>query len=383
MRATVSVGQLQVDKALYDFVNDEAIPGSGVQSAVFWQGFAALVFALAPRNAALLRRRDQLQGEIDAWHRQNRGPGFNPSKYQAYLREIGYLVAEGEPFAVSTANVDAEIAQIAGPQLVVPVSNARYALNAANARWGSLYDALYGTDVIPEDGAPRGGKYNSQRGAKVIAFVRDFLDKNFPLLEGSHRDVVHYGVAERGLDVHLRSGQTTRLQDAAAFSGFQGEKNSPSLLLLQHHGLHVELHVDRAHYIGRDDPAGISDVVLESAITTIQDCEDSVTAVDAEDKIHVYRNWLGLMKGGLEARVEKGRDSIIRRLNADRQYQRPDGKELVLSGRSLMLVRNVGHHMLSNAATLSGSPIPETFIDAAVTVLIALHDLRGAGARRN
>ncbi len=383
MRATVSVDQLQIDKALYDFVNDEAMPGSGVQSGVFWAGFAALVLALAPRNAALLRRRDELQAKIDAWHRQNPGPGFNRAKYQAFLREIGYLVAEGEPFAVSTANVDAEIARIAGPQLVVPVSNARYALNAANARWGSLYDALYGTDVIPEEGAPRGGKYNPQRGAKVIAFVRDFLDQNFALADGSHRDAVHYGAGEGSLDVKLKSGQTTRLKNSAAFSGFQGERSSPSVLLLQHHGLHVELQVDRTHYIGGDDPAGISDVVLESAITTIQDCEDSVAAVDAEDKIHVYRNWLGLMKGGLEARVEKGPNPIIRRLNADRQYQTPDGKGLVLSGRSLMLVRNVGHHMQSNMATLNGSPIPETFVDAAVTVLIALHDLRGAGARRN
>ena len=383
MRATVSVDQLQVDKALYEFVNDEAIPGSGVQSGVFWKGFAALVLALTPRNAALLRRRDELQAKIDAWHRQNPGPGFNRAKYQAFLREIGYLVAEGDPFAVSTANVDAEIARIAGPQLVVPVSNARYALNAANARWGSLYDALYGTDVIPEDGAPRGGKYNPQRGAEVIAFVRDFLDQYFALAEGSHRDAVHYGAAEGGLNVRLKSGQISRLKDSAALSGFQGDRSSPSVLLLQHHGLHVELHIDRAHYIGRDDPAGISDVVLESAITTIQDCEDSVAAVDAGDKIHVYRNWLGLMKGGLEARVEKGPNPIIRRLNADRQYQTPDGKELVVSGRSLMLVRNVGHHMLSNMATLNGSPIPETFIDAAVTVLIALHDLRGAGARRN
>jgi malate synthase len=383
MRATVSVDQLQIDKALYDFVNEEAIPGSGVQSGAFWQGFAALVLAFAPSNAALLRRRDELQAKIDAWHRQNAGPGFNRVKYQAFLREIGYLVEEGEPFAVSTANVDAEIAQIAGPQLVVPVSNARYALNAANARWGSLYDALYGTDVIPEEGAPRGGKYNPERGARVIAFVRDFLGQYFALADGSHRDAVHYAAGEGGLNVKLKNGQTTRLKDAAAFSGFQGERGSPSVLLLQHHGLHVELHIDRTHYIGRDDPAGISDVVLESAITTIQDCEDSVAAVDAEDKIHVYRNWLGLMKGGLEARVEKGPNPIVRRLNADRQYQTPDGKQLVLSGRSLMLVRNVGHHMLSNMATLSGSPIPETFVDAAITVLIAMHDLRGAGARRN
>jgi malate synthase len=383
MRATVSVDELKVDKGLYDFINDEAIPESGIQAQAFWKGFASLVRNLAPRNAALLRERDELQAKIDAWHRQNPGPGFDHAKYKAFLREIGYLVTEGAPFAVSTENVDAEIAQIAGPQLVVPVSNARYALNAANARWGSLYDALYGTDAIPEQGAPRGGTYNPQRGARVIAFARDFLDQNFALAQGSHRDSVQYRAADNGLEVTLKDGQTTRLKQAAAFKGFQGERSSPNVLLLEHHGLHVELRVDRTHYIGRDDPAGISDVVLESAITTIQDCEDSVAAVDAEDKIHVYRNWLGLMKGGLQARVDKGSSPIIRRLNADRRYLTPAGKELVLSGRSLMLIRNVGHHMLSNVVTLSGAPIPETFIDAAVTVLIAMHDLRGQGARRN
>src|SRR5271167_666147 len=381
MTATVSAEQLQIDKALYDFVNDEAIPGSGVEPLKFWAGFAALVRSLAPRNAALLRRRDELQSGIDAWHRQNPGPGFDPAKYQAFLREIGYLVAEQEPFSVSTANVDAEIAHIAGPQLVVPVSNARYALNAANARWGSLYDALYGTDAIPEDGAPRGGAYNPLRGARVIVFVRDFLDEHFPLADGSHHDARSYQPAAHGLEIQLKSGQATRLKNAAAYCGFQGGPRT--VLLLVHHGLHVELHIDRAHYIGRDDPAGVSDVVLESAITTIQDCEDSVAAVDAEDKIHVYRNWLGLMKGSLEAQIDKGGKPAIRRLNPDRRYQTADGKDLVLPGRSLMLVRNVGHHMLSNIVTLDAAPTPEAFIDAAITVLIALHDLRGDGAHRN
>jgi len=383
MTATVSVDQLKIDKVLYDFVNDEAIPGSGLQAREFWSGFARLVRSFAPRNAALLRRRDELQAKIDAWHRLNPGPGFDRSKYKAFLREIGYLVAEKQAFSVGTSDVDAEIASIAGPQLVVPVSNARYALNAANARWGSLYDALYGTDVIPQDGATRGGGYNPQRGAKVIAFVRDFLDEHFALADGSHRDAVSYRAADQGLDVQLKSGKATRLKNPAAFCGFQGDRSSPTVLLLIHHGLHVELHIDRSHYIGRDDPAGVSDVILEAAITTIQDCEDSVTAVDADDKVHVYRNWLGLMTGSLEARVEKGHSPIIRRLNADRQYQTPDGKNLILSGRSLMLVRNVGHHMLTRVVTLDGAPIPETFIDAAVTVLIALHDLRGEAARRN
>ena len=383
MPATVSLGDLKVDKALYDFVNNEAIPDGGLQAQEFWKGFAALVRTLAPRNAELLRKRDELQAKIDAWHRQNPGPGFDRKKYKSFLGEIGYLMAEGTPFAVSTANVDAEIAHIAGPQLVVPVNNARYALNAANARWGSLYDALYGTDAIPEQGAPRGGQYNPQRGAKVIAFARDFLDQNFALAGGPHRDSLRYRIGENGLEVDLKNDRTTHLIQSAAFKGFQGERHSPSVLLLEHHGLHVELHIDRTHYIGRDDTAGISDVVLESAITTIQDCEDSVTAVDAEDKILVYRNWLGLMKGDLEARVEKARSSAIRRLNADRHYLTTDGKDLVLSGRSLMLIRNVGHHMLSGIVTLGEAPIPETFIDAAVTVLIAMHDLRGPGARRN
>jgi malate synthase len=383
MAATVSVDQLKIDKALYDFINDEAVPGSGIEPGSFWRGFSGLVRSLAPRNAALLQRRDELQAKIDAWHRQNSGLGFNPAKYRAFLQEIGYLVAERQPFAVSTANVDAEIAHIAGPQLVVPVSNARYALNAANARWGSLYDALYGTDVISEDGAPRGAQYNPKRGAKVIAYVRDFMDANFALAAGSHHDAVNYRPAAAGLDIELKSGQVTALRNPAAYCGFQGDERSPTVLLLEHHGLHVELHIDRQHHIGRDDPAGISDVVLESAITTIQDCEDSVAAVDAADKVHVYRNWLGLMKGGLEARLEKGAKAVVRRLNADRRYQGPNGKQLVLPGRSLMLVRNVGHHMLSNIVTLNAAPIPETFIDAAVTVLIALHDLRGAGARRN
>jgi malate synthase len=383
MRATVRVDQIQIDKDLYDFVNNEAIPGCGVQAAGFWNGFAALVRSFAPRNAALLDRRDELQAKIDAWHRQNPGPGFDHARYKALLTEIGYLVPEQERFSVGTANVDAEIAHVAGPQLVVPVSNARYALNAANARWGSLYDALYGTDVIPEADAPRGGSYNPQRGAKVIAFARDFLDRHFALESGSHRDALAYSAANSGLEVKLQNGKTTRLKNTGAFVGFQGTTREPSTVLLVNNGLHVELLIDRTHYIGRDDPAGISDVVLESAITTIQDCEDSVAAVDAPDKINVYRNWLGLMKGGLEARVDKGSRAIVRRLNADRKYQTPRGEELVLPGGSLMLVRNVGHHMLSNVVTLHGAPIPETFIDAAITVLIAMHDLRGANARRN
>src|SRR3984893_4978567 len=322
MRATVTVDHLGIDKVLYDFVNREAMPGTGVEERPFWSGFSALVRALAPRNTELLLRRDELQSKIDAWHRQNPGAAFDHSRYKAYLIEIGYLVPERQPFAVDTDHVDAEIAQVAGPQLVVPVSNARYALNAANARWVSLYDALYGTDAIAEDGAPRAGSYNPQRGAKVIAFARNFLDEHFALAGGSHHDAVGYRVAPHGLDVQLNNGGVTRLKDAAAFRGFQGDGASPTVVLLVHHGLHVELHIDRTHFIGRDDPAGISDVLLESAITTIQDCEDSIAAVDADDKVQVYRNWLGLMNGSLEARVEKGADAIVRRLNADRRYLR-------------------------------------------------------------
>jgi malate synthase len=383
MTPTVTIDKIAVDKGLYDFVNSEVLPGTGVPQQNFWAGFAGFVAQMAPRNAALLRRRDELQAKIDAWHRASPGPNFDPAKYREFLTDIGYLAALKPGFDVSTANVDAEIAHIAGPQLVVPVSNARYALNAANARWGSLYDALYGTDAIPEDGAPRGGKYNPQRGAKVIAFVRDFLDENFPLKDGSHRDVVSYRPGAANLDMQLKGGGVTGLKDATAFRGFQGDRASPTAVLLEHHGLHVELQIDRTHYIGRDDAAGVSDVVLESAITTIQDCEDSVAAVDAADKILVYRNWLGLMRGTLEARLEKGGGAVVRRLNADRRYTAPSGEELTLPGRSLMLVRNVGHHMLSDMVTLGGEPVPEALIDAAITSLIAMHDLRGEGARKN
>jgi malate synthase len=383
MRPTATVDHLSIDKVLYEFVNREAMPGTGIQERSFWTGFSALVRALAPLNAGLLLRRDELQSKIDAWHRQYPGASFDHARYRAYLLEIGYLVPEKQPFAVDTDGVDPEIALIAGPQLVVPVSNARYALNAANARWGSLYDALYGTDAIPEDGAARTAGYDPQRGARVIACARDFLDEHFALIDGSHHDAAAYRVSAHGLGVRLTNGSVTGLNDAAAFRGFQGDGNSPTVLLLVHHGLHVELHIDRTHYIGRGDPAGISDVLLESALTTIQDCEDSVAAVDADDKVQAYRNWLGLMNGSLEARLEKDGKTMLRRLNTDRQYRAPSGEDFVLPGRSLMLVRNVGHHMMSDAVTVNGKPIPETFIDAAVTALIALHDLRGAGARRN
>jgi malate synthase len=383
MSATVSVRTIDIDSRLHQFVNSEALVGTGLEPDSFWAGLAALIERLAPRNAELLRRRDELQTQIDAWHAKNRGPAFDQKEYKGFLQTIGYLVPEQGPFKVGTANVDAEIAHIAGPQLVVPVSNARYALNAANARWGSLYDALYGTDAIPEEGAPRGGGYNPARGAKVIAYGRAFLDEHFPLREGSHRDVRVYRPIAAGLEVELIDGRPTRLATASSYLGYQGDASSPTAVLLVHHGLHVELHIDRSHYIGKDDPAGISDVVLESAITTIQDCEDSVAAVDAPDKINVYRNWLGLMRGNLEARFTKGSGSLTRRLNDDRRYQTPAGTVLTLPGRSLMLVRNVGHHMLSEMITFKGAPVPETFIDAAITSLIAMHDLKGPAAGTN
>ena len=383
MRPTVKVEQLLVDRALYDFVNQEALPGTEVDRASFWTGFAGLVDRLAPRNAVLLSKRDRLQSLIDDWHRAHAGAGFDPARYREFLVDIGYLVPEGSPFEVSTANVDDEIARLAGPQLVVPVNNARYALNAANARWGSLYDALYGTDVIAEDGgAVRGDGYNPQRGARVIAFARHFLDETFPLDAGSHRDATRYAVTANGLEVQLPGG-VAALRHPTALAGYGGDPAAPDVILLRHHGLHVEVRIDRHHLIGRDDPAGISDVVLESAITTIQDCEDSVAAVSADDKVLVYRNWLGLMKGTLQAQLAKGGRTVTRRLEGDRRYRTPAGAELVLPGRSLMLVRNVAHHMLTDIVTQQGAPVPETFIDAAVTALIALHDLRGAGARRN
>ena len=384
MTQTVRIDRIDVHRGLYDFVYREALPGTGIDAARFWSGFAALVGRLGPRNAALLAHRDSLQAQIDAWHRAHPGAGFDAAAYRAFLREIGYLAPQAAPFRVTTENVDAEIATIAGPQLVVPVNNARYALNAANARWGSLYDALYGTDAIPiEEGSGRGGTYDPRRGARVIRYVRDFLDDHFSLDGGSHRDSAGYRIGAHGLEVVLAHGGAVRLKHGAALAGYQGAAESPSLILLVHHGLHVELHIDRSHHIGRDDPAGMSDVVLESALTTIQDCEDSVAAVNAEDKILVYRNWLGLMQGTLEARIDKGAGSVLRRLNPDRRYRKPGGGEITLHGRSLMLVRNVGHHMLTDAATLEGAPIPETFLDAVLTSLIALHDLRGPAARRN
>ena len=376
---------LRIARELHDFVVQEALPGTGVEPAAFWQGFAAALRDLAPRNGVLLAQRDELQSKLDEWNRAQGAKPLDPDAYEAFLRDIGYLQPEPAPFKVSTANVDPEIAETAAPQLVVPVLNARYALNAANARWGSLYDALYGTDAIPEEGgAERGREYNPARGARVVERARQLLDQIAPLTRGSHRDSTGYRVEDGHLVVHLSDEAETSLTDPAAFAGYRGSASAPSEVLLRHNGLHAALVFGRDHPAGKSDPAGVADLLLESALTTIMDAEDSVAAVDAVDKTAVYRNWLGLMRGTLAAQIEKGGRTVERRLNEDRRYTTGDGGELVLPGRSLMLVRNVGHHMFTDAVLgESGQEVPEGLLDLFMTAVIALHDLKGDGARRN
>jgi malate synthase len=381
----VAAGGLRIAHALHDFVAAEVIPGTGIDPAAFWQGFGGLVRDLAPRNRALLERRDLLQNQIDDWHRTHRGKPVDGDAYMRFLREIGYLQPEPADFAVATERVDAEIASIAGPQLVVPVTNARYALNAANARWGSLYDALYGTDAITEDsGATRGGGYNKRRGALVIARAREILDQAAPLATGGHADATSYALDGATLSVTLKDGTKTGLRDGRKFVGYRGDATGLTAVLLRHNGLHIEIVIDRRHPIGKDDAAGVADVVLEAAITTIQDLEDSIAAVDAHDKVLAYRNWLGLMKGTLEDTFDKNGHMMTRRLHTDRHYSKPGGGVLTLPGRSLMLVRNVGHHMYTDAVLdAEGGEIPEGMLDAAVTSLIALHDLNNSGPLTN
>ena len=367
---------LSVDDILNAFVQDELLLGTGIAPATFWTGLEQVLAEFGPRNAELLSRRDDLQAQIDAWWRERRGKSVDATKQTVFLYKIGYLVPGPAPFQIATQNVDPEIARTAGPQLVVPVSNGRYALNAANARWGSLY----GTDAIePPVAGARG--YNPERGAKVIAFARAFLDKAAPLASGSHADAAAYVVSSGTLAVRLRDGAETGLLAPSQFIGWRGEISTPSAVLLGHHGLHLEIQIDRAHNIGKDDAAGVADVLVEAALTAIQDCEDSVAAVDAEDKTGVYRNWLGLMRGDLEASFAKGGRTEVRRLDEDRVYSAPNGGGVTLRGRSLMLVRNVGHHMTTEMVRWSGQPVFETVIDALVTVTAALHDLNGA--RRN
>jgi len=387
MTARTTCHGLQVATNLYRFIEDQVLPGTGIDSASFWKGFDAIVHDLAPKNAALLAERDRLQTELDNWYRAHSGPIANKATYREFLQGIGYLVPQPQDVKVSTANVDAELALQAGPQLVVPILNARYALNAANARWGSLYDALYGTDAIPEtDGATRAGPsgegYNPVRGAKVIAFARNFLDQSAPLAKGSHGDATAYRVADGKLVVALKDGSTTGLAQETKFVGYQGQADAPSSVLLKNNGLHVDIRIDRATAIGKSDPAGVADLVIEAALSTILDLEDSIAAVDAEDKVVAYANWLGILQGTLVETLTKNGKTFTRSLNRDRQYtagigatEAKDGV-VTLHGRSLLFLRNVGH-LMTNPAILygDGKEIPEGILDAVVTVAIALRDL--------
>ena len=385
MTERVQVGGLQVAKNLFDFVNNEAIPGTGVDADKFWAEFDKIVHELAPRNKELLAKRDDIQEKMDGWYRNHKGQPFNMDEYKSFLKEIGYLVDEPGEFKISTSNVDPEIATMAGPQLVVPVMNGRFALNAANARWGSLYDALYGTDAISEEGgAQKGPGYNPVRGAKVIEFARNLLDSSAPLASGSHKDAAKYQVEGGKLVVKLQNGDTTGLKDESGFVGYNGSENEPTGILLVKNGMHFEIQIDAEHPIGKDDGAHVKDVLMESALTTIMDCEDSVAAVDADDKTLAYRNWLGLMKGDLEESFQKGGEMMTRRMNADRSYTSADGGELSLKGRSLMFVRNVGHLMTNPAILLKdGSEVPEGLMDGLLTSLIAIHDLKGDSKYQN
>ena len=381
----ISKGSLSVSDKLANFVSDELLPGLAITPENFWDQLETIIHTFAPKNKELLAKRESIQGQIDQWHLANKDQPFNLELYKTFLKDIDYIVEEGGDFHITTQNVDPEIAMIAGPQLVVPVMNARFALNAANARWGSLYDALYGTDMIgEEDGASRAGAYNPIRGDKVIAFAKSFLDKHFPLKNASFNQVTSLIIEDGLLIARLENGSNTALMNADQFQGFQGTLQEPSGILLKNNNLHAEIQVDPTHSIGASDLAGIKDVLLESAITTIQDCEDSVAAVDGEDKVQVYRNWLGLMKGDLKETFMKAGLEMTRHLNPDRVYQGADGSSFALPGRSLMLVRNVGH-LMTNPAILDsdGQEIPEGILDAMFTICIAMHDLNGNSSVQN
>ena len=382
MTERVNEGKLSISPSLHALLEQEIAPDLNLDTAKFWQDFQKIAEKYIPINEDLLKKREELQTKIDEWHLSNKD--FDFDSYKSFLKDIGYLVEEGADFEISTANVDAEIAQIAGPQLVVPVMNARFSLNAANARWGSLYDALYGTDMISEDdGADRGGAYNPVRGDKVIDFSKNFLNDYLPLTEGKYQDVVSFQISNGVLEISLSDQSKTSLKNDSAFVGFKGDESNPESILLKNNDLHVEIKIDRNDSVGSTDPAGIKDVFLESAVTTIQDLEDSVAAVNGEDKTDVYKNWLGLMKGTLAETFEKGGSTLTRSLNEDLSFLSPDGKSITIAARSLMLVRNVGHLMTNPAVLLDGKEIPEGIIDAMFTITIGKHDLDQTGSVQN
>ncbi|MGY4636190.1 malate synthase G [Pseudomonas sp. TE24901] len=385
MTEHVQVGGLQVAKVLFDFVNNEAIPGTGITAEQFWAGADKVIHDLAPKNKALLAKRDDFQARIDTWHQTHAGQAHDPVAYKAFLQDIGYLLPEAADFQATTQNVDDEIARMAGPQLVVPVMNARFALNASNARWGSLYDALYGTDAISEaNGAEKGQGYNKVRGDKVIAFARAFLDEAAPLTAGSHVDSNGYKIVDGKLIVSLKGGSNSGLRDDAQLIGFQGPAAEPIAILLKHNGLHFEIQIDASTPVGQTDAAGVKDVLMEAALTTIMDCEDSVAAVDADDKVVIYRNWLGLMKGDLAEEVAKGGKTFTRTMNPDRVYTGVNGQDVTLHGRSLLFVRNVGHLMTIDVILdKDGNEVPEGILDGLVTSLAAIHSLNGTSSRKN
>ncbi len=385
MTERVRVGGLQVARVIYDLIEQEIAPGTGVEPEHFWSELESILDEMVPRNRALLAKRDEFQRQIDNWHQQRAGQQHDAEAYLAFLKEIGYLLEEGDHFEIETQNVDEEIALVAGPQLVVPIMNARFALNAANARWGSLYDALYGTDVIPESsGAEKGTAYNPIRGDKVIDYAAEVLNEATPLENGRHQDVTAYSIKGGKLEVQLASGELTFLKEASQLVGFLGDMANPSGVLLKHNGLHLEIQIDKSDSVGKDHKAGVKDILMESAITTIQDCEDSISAVDAQDKALVYRNWLGLNRGSLVEEFDKGGKIVRRTMNPDRQYQTPEGESITLHGRSLLLIRNVGHLMTNDAVLLAdGSEIPEGILDGMVTSFAAMHDLKQTGSLRN